>query len=168
MLYGNVKLQQTRLYIKTEVSNTKMSGTDNLENVARHGRKVMVALSNPIVARSIQHAEDDDGDTDEEAGYPQDWHDLVAHVTISMLQGSISQSHLNLAMRLLKGTLIRLYKTPSIVKLLESISPLRPPRNHKGSSGANQLHRKPSGSCAKSWSVPPLTAPSLTQSNFCQ
>ena len=62
-----------------------------------------------------------DGDIDDEfePEDSQEWRDLIAHIPLTSLPGKNSQPHLNMALRLLKGTLIRIFKTPSISKLVD-------------------------------------------------
>ena len=50
---------------------------------------------------------------------PQEWKDLVANITVTSLSGKTPQSQLNMALRLLKKTLIHRFKTPCISKLVE-------------------------------------------------
>jgi hypothetical protein len=75
-------------------------------------------LQNHIVTRTVEH-DSSGSDTDEETNEPQEWKDLIAHITVTSLTGTTSQPHLNMALRLLKGTLIRLFETPSISKLVD-------------------------------------------------
>ncbi len=75
-------------------------------------------LQNSIVTRTLL-AVDVDSETDDNTDDPQEWTDLITYITVTSLTGPISQPHLNMGLRLLKGTLIRLFTTPSMSKLVE-------------------------------------------------
>jgi hypothetical protein len=75
-----------------------------------------------ITVRSMSRVKDDDSDPDDIDNDPQEWKDLIANVTISMLGGTVSQAHLNMGLRLLKSTLILLFTVPSIIKLVEEFT----------------------------------------------
>jgi hypothetical protein len=69
--------------------------------------------------RTLIPSDDGDSDLDDETNDPLEWKDLIANITATSLPGTIIQSQLNLALRLLKDTLVHLFKTPLISKLVQ-------------------------------------------------
>lgn len=95
--------------------------SDIHKHAEKDGRKA--GHQDLMVLRTINPVDDIDSDLDSDGDEviddPLEWKDLVANITLSNLTGTITKSQLNMALRLLKGTLTRLFKTPSITKLLE-------------------------------------------------
>jgi hypothetical protein len=69
-------------------------------------------LHDRIVMRTLIPSDDGDSDLDDETSDPLEWKDLIANITETSLPGTIIQSQLNLALRLLKDTLVHLFQTP--------------------------------------------------------
>ena len=64
-------------------------------------------------------SEDGESALDAETNDTLEWKDLIANITATSLPGTILQSQLNLALRLLKDTLVHLFQTPLISKLVQ-------------------------------------------------